>query len=273
MTFSATPLLKWPGGKRRVIPSLTPYFPEQYSAYYEPFLGGGAVFFHIQPHNAHLSDINEELINVYQTVKTHPEELITELSSPEYINTEINFYHIRGWDREENFTHKTHIQRAARTLYLNKTCFNGLYRLNSKGQFNTPYGKYSNPTILNIHNIRESSKMFNELNTTFTTHSYTTALENLPKNSFIYLDPPYIPLTPTASFVGYSKEGFTAANHQHLAQLAAKLKEHHTVLISNSDTPTTKKIYHQFTPSSITVARSVGAAAATRTKAPELILH
>src|SRR5699024_1808976 len=148
------PILKWAGGKRQLLPVISPLLPEKYSTYIEPFIGGAAVLLHLQPKNAIINDYNAELINVYKVVKESPEELLTELEYHSKMNTEIgkeHFYSIRAWDRDPDTfpTNYTDVQKAGRIIYLNKTCFNGLFRVNSQGQFNTPYGKYVNPNIIN----------------------------------------------------------------------------------------------------------------------------
>ena len=142
-----SPILKWVGGKRQLLDDIIPNINKNCSTYIEPFLGGGAVLFELQPSKAIVNDYNSELINVYTVVRDHPEELIQKLEEHKEKNTEDYFYEIRGLDRTKDFTKLSDIDKAARILYLNKTCFNGLYRVNSSGQFNSPYGKYKNPNI------------------------------------------------------------------------------------------------------------------------------
>ena len=149
------PFLKWVGGKGQLLAELRNRLPAHFNSYHEPFIGGGALFFALQPQNAHLSDINPELINCYQVVRDDVDELIEDLQK--HIYEKDYFYKIRAADRTESFKDWTNIQKASRLIYLNKTCFNGLYRVNSKGQFNSPFGRYTNPTICNAENLRACS--------------------------------------------------------------------------------------------------------------------
>ena len=273
-TSGTKPLLKWPGGKRRVIPYITQYVPHQYDTYYEVFFGGGALFFHQQPKKAVLNDINPELINLYKTIQNMPERLITELQKPKYVNTEENFYVIRNLDRTATtYNALTNVEKAARTLFLNKTCFNGLYRVNKNNQFNTPYGKYENPTICDsklIHNTHTLLTGDIELSN----QSFATVLENITTpNNFIYLDPPYIPLTPTSAFTAYSADKFDYINQVELRTLAEKLDAAgNFILLSNSDTPITRELYQNFTIKPIQVTRSISAASTSRTKVGEVLI-
>ncbi|MBS4064565.1 MAG: Dam family site-specific DNA-(adenine-N6)-methyltransferase, partial [Chitinophagaceae bacterium] len=160
------PVLKWAGGKRQILNEISKYIPKNFNTYYEPFLGGGSVLFNIQPINAVVNDMNSELINMYQVVKDNVEELIQYLKA--YRNNEEYFYKIRNLDRDKNIFNKlNHIERASRLIYLNRTCFNGLYRTNKSGEFNAPFGKYDNPTILNKDLLRAISKYFNIANIKF----------------------------------------------------------------------------------------------------------
>lgn len=269
-----TPLLKWPGGKKRVLPEINKYVPNLYNTYYEPFLGGAAVFLNIKPQKAVISDTNWELINLYNTVKTNPTELIEELSKPFYENSKEQYQIVRNLDREETYSSLTNIQKAARTLYLNKTCFNGLYRVNSKNQYNTPYGYYTNPTIVNKPLITEIHKIFNNENITMLHSDYLTTLNTVTgDNNFVYLDPPYIPLTATSAFTAYTKDKFNESNQRELADKAQELNNNgNYVLLSNSDTELTREIFKDFILAPIQVQRSVSANKTSRVKAKELLI-
>ena len=144
-TVALRPFLKWAGGKRQLVPELLKYVPAAYDRYYEPFIGGGALLLRLQPDAAVISDRNSELINCYQVVKHSVDDLIKNLQ--QHYNEAAYFYELRGWARQAEFASKTSVQRAARIIFLNKTCYNGLFRVNSKGQFNAPFGRYKNPTI------------------------------------------------------------------------------------------------------------------------------
>ena len=202
------PILKWVGGKRQLLGSLSPLFPEGYDVYCEPFLGGGAVLFHLKPGRAVVNDVNEDIINLYRVVKTDVESLIDKLKTFE--NTSECYYQVREWDRDRvAYANMSSVDRAARVLFMNRTCFNGVYRVNSKGFFNVPYGRYKNPIIVDEVNLRAVSRYFNEANIDFRFGDYADIFGDLPQNSFVYLDPPYDPVSDTANFTGYAKGGFS----------------------------------------------------------------
>ncbi|HEO6894912.1 TPA: Dam family site-specific DNA-(adenine-N6)-methyltransferase, partial [Streptococcus agalactiae] len=203
-----SPVVKWVGGKRQLLPEIKKYIPSKISTYVEPFLGGGAVLFELQPKKAIVNDFNSELINVYQVIKDNPEELIFSLENHKQLNNEDYYYKIRGLDRTEGFDDLTNVEKASRILYLNKTCYNGLFRVNRSGQFNTPYGKYKNPNIVNEVTIRAMSKYLNKNSIKLMNGDYKEALKNLRKGAFVYFDPPYLPISSSSSFTGYTENGF-----------------------------------------------------------------
>ena len=163
------PVVKWVGGKRQLLPEIKKYSPKKYNTYFEPFVGGGAVLFELQPKNAIVNDINKELINLYSVIQNNVDDLIEKLSDTEsYSNTSDCYYRVRELDREpQKYNKMTGVDRAARILYLNKTCYNGLYRVNSMGEFNSPFGSYKNPNIVNSITLKAVSKYFNESNIKF----------------------------------------------------------------------------------------------------------
>lgn len=266
------PLLKWLGGKRRVVPHILPYIPENYNLYYEPFFGGGAVYLHLLPEKAVISDVNKPLINVYQQVKENPEALIEELEHERWKNTLEDYLEIRALDREEEFEEVSDLFKAARILYLNKTCFNGLYRENKKGQYNAHFGHYKDPQIKNPELIREMSKQFNR-GTEIKLAGFQESLSQVEGTSnLIYLDPPYIPLNTTSYFTSYSKDGFNDDDHVSLAEKMRELDEKgNYVLMSNSDTPRTAEIYKDFHFIKIQVGRSISAKGTSRGKVGEIL--
>ena len=200
-----SPVLKWVGGKRQLLNDIIPMIPKNCSTYVEPFIGGGAVLFELQPKKAIINDFNSELINVYTVIRDYPEELIKELQFHKDNYTSEHFYAVREYDRKpEFFSQMTPIQKAARVIYLNKTCYNGLYRVNSAGQFNSPYGKYKNPNIVNETVIRAMSKYFNKNNIVIKNEDFKEALKGLRRGAFVYLDPPYMPISSSSSFTGYA---------------------------------------------------------------------
>ena len=178
MNIVLSPVVKWVGGKRQLLSDIVPLIPKTFSTYVEPFVGGGAVIFNIQPKKAIINDFNSELINVYKVIKYKPNELISALENHERLNSEEYFYEVRALDRNENYNVMTDIEKAARIIYLNKTCFNGLFRVNQAGQFNSPYGKYKNPNIVNTPVVLAMSKYFNENNIKIIDGDYKNALRN-----------------------------------------------------------------------------------------------
>ncbi len=203
-----SPILKWVGGKRQLLDQIRPFIP-QFSTYYEPFIGGGAVLFDIQPPKAIINDSNVELINVYNVIKDEPEQLIEMLHQHKEKNNKDYFYDIRGLDRDKaKYEKLNNVEKAARIIYLNKTCYNGLFRVNSLGEFNSPWGKYKNPNITNENTIRALSNYFNSADITIKCGDYRDVLVGVDKESFVYLDPPYMPISTSSSFTGYTANGF-----------------------------------------------------------------
>jgi DNA adenine methylase len=239
-----TPVVKWVGGKRQITNEIVKYVPK-FSTYYEPFLGGGAVLFELQPKVAVVNDINLELINIYKVIKNNIDELIENLKEHELKNGEAYFYRIREQDRDkERYNLLTQTQRASRLIYLNKTCYNGLFRVNKAGQFNTPFGNYKNPNIVNEYTLKAVSNYFNKIRITFTCKDFDEALKGARKGAFVYLDPPYDPISDTASYTGYDKGGFDQNDQIRLKNICDKLNEKGIkFLLSNSATNFIKDLY------------------------------
>lgn len=268
------PFLKWPGGKRRVLPEIKKYIPQSYERYYEGFLGGGAVLFDLQPNKASVSDINDELINTYQVIRDKYDALIDVLTVHSTNNSLEYFLDIRAKDRDLNaWGDVSDVEKAARMIYLNRTCFNGIYRVNSKNQFNVPFGKYENPKIVDEDNLKAISSWFKTIDISFSADGYQSTIIKAGMNDFVYLDPPYIPLTNTSSFVSYTKDGFDINDQIELRDLASDInQEGGYVLLSNSDTPQVRELYKDFHIEGISVHRSVGAAAGTRKTVGEVLI-
>lgn len=239
----AVPFVKWVGGKRQLLRQfrdLGLYPPEGFDpntrTYFEPFVGGGAVFFDLLPRNAVLSDMNKELVITYNAIKHDVEALIAVLKKHTYDKT--HFLNVRAQDIGK----LSHIEIAARFIYLNRSCFNGLYRVNAKGQFNVPFGRYTNPRICDADNLRKVAAVFKHV--TILHEDYSHVLARAKKGDFIYFDPPYHPLSVTASFTSYTANGFTAEDQIKLRDTFVTLhKRGCYVMLSNSSAPFIKKIY------------------------------
>lgn len=221
------PVVKWVGGKRQLLPEIKKYSPKKFNTYFEPFVGGGAVLFELQPKQAVINDINKELINLYSVIQNNVEELIEKLSDTNvYSNTSECYYRIRELDREpKEYNKLTGIDRAARVLYLNKTCYNGLYRVNSMGEFNSPFGSYKNPNIVNEITLRAVHKYFNESNIKFLNGDFEKTVKNAKKDDFVYFDPPYAPISKTSNFTGYNESGFGENEQIRLKELCDTLNK------------------------------------------------
>lgn len=266
------PVVKWVGGKRQILYQIKKYVPETFSTYYEPFLGGGAVLFELQPPKAVVNDINSELINIYEVIKDSVEELIGDLKK--YKNEEDAFYEKRELDRDkERYNRLTPVQKASRIIYLNKTCYNGLFRVNKAGEFNTPFGNYKNPNIVNEITLRAVSKYFNKARITFTCQDFEFVLKRARKGAFVYLDPPYDPVSDTASFTGYDKGGFDRNEQIRLKKTCDKLNEKGIkFLLSNSATDFIKELYRNYKIEIIQAKRAVNSRADKRGEIDEVLV-
>lgn len=271
---NVSPVLKWAGGKTQLLGQLTSLMPtEEITTYCEPFLGGGAMLFSIQPGVAYVNDINVGLMNVYNVIKHFPEALIAELSS--YENTAEFYYKIRELDRDaERFAALTAVEQAARFIYLNKTCFNGLYRENKQGQFNVSYGKYKNPDFVNAEGIRAVSQYFNTANIYFTSMDFSEVLKTLPSGSFVYLDPPYDPVSETANFTGYTRYSFTKDDHIRLKQCCDELTSRGIkFMLSNSNTNFIRQLYTGYFITEVSARRVINCNGNGRGGVTELIIR
>ncbi len=270
---SVAPILKWVGGKRQILPEIRKYIPEKFSTYYEPFLGGGAVLFDIQPSKAVVNDVNSELINLYQVVKDNVEDLIVDLSRHE--NDAAYFYEVRSWDRDHKiYSELSDIERASRIHYLNKTCFNGLFRVNSSGQFNTPFGRYKNPNIENVEVLRAVNKYFNEANVEFRNTDFEEAVKGIRKGAFVYFDPPYDPVSDSANFTGYDKGGFGKQEQERLKKLCDKLDERGIkFMLSNAATGYIRDLYDNYKIEVIKAKRAINSKGNERGDVDEVLVR
>ncbi len=266
------PILKWVGGKRQLLNEISPLIPSSPSLYVEPFIGGAAVLLDKQPKKALISDFNEELINVYRVVRDHPKQLIELLEGHERENSSDHYYEVRAQDRDASFSQVSNIERAARIIYLNKTCFNGLFRVNSQGQLNVPYGRYKHPNIVNEPGVMALSTYL-QGDIDIRCGDYAAALENLPKGSFVYLDPPYMPVSITSAFTGYTEGGFNYDEQVRLRDECLKLKEQGiSFLQSNSDCPAIHELYEGFSLEVVKAKRSINSKGDKRGAVNEVLI-
>ena len=275
----ARPFLKWAGGKGQLLPQLMARLPANFARYHEPFVGGGALFFHLwnsgRLHGgAVLSDYNQELIDCYIAVRDHVEELITLLLElrPRFSDREF-FYAIRRWDRQPGFAERPLVERAARTIFLNRTCYNGLYRLNNKGQFNAPFGNYKNPLIVDPENMRDASRALQHVE--LCRGDFADVLQRATPGDFVYFDPPYVPVSATASFTSYTHQGFGETEQHRLASVFAQLHEHGCyVMLSNSYTSFSSSLYAATANQDIVLAsRKINCDGKKRGEVEELIVY
>jgi len=266
----AHPFVKWAGGKRQLIPQMEEYLPKNYNKFIEPFVGGGALFFHMKPKMAVLIDINEDLINCYEVIKHNPFELIRSLKK--HKNEKEYYYQVRSADREiESFKKWTNVEKASRTIFMNRCCYNGLYRVNSKGEFNTPFGKYKNPKFcneMNLNAVHESLK-----NAIIVQGSFEKCLDYAEKEDFVYFDPPYHPLSETANFTSYTKDNFGKDSQIKLRDVFKTLDDRGCkVMLSNSYNEFILDLYNDFKIVVLNAKRAINSNASKRGKIKEILV-
>ncbi len=274
------PFLKWAWGKRYLLPEINKRMPKTYSNYIEPFLWGWAVLFDIQPKVAYVNDINPELINLYKIIRDDLDWLLKQLSKLASKNNPEDFYKIRWLDRDlKKFNKLSDTEKAARIIYLNKTCFNGLFRVNSQWQFNTPFWKYKNPNILNEEVLRAVSEYLNTADVHFSLGSFTDMIQYINKGDFVYLDPPYDPVSDTSSFTWYALDWFGKKDQEALRNFCVEVdKKWAKFLLSNSATDFIKTIYEEWDfkelyIDTVSVPRTINANANWRWEVDEFLVH
>ncbi len=264
-----TPFLKWPGGKRQLLRELLKHLPKGYNRFFEPFVGGGALFFRVKPEYGYISDINPDLINLYEVVQNNVEGLI--ISLEQHKNTEKYFYELRNADRREDYKYWSKVEKASRLLYLNKTCFNGLYRMNSDGHFNVPFGFYKNPNIIDEQNLMACSTLLKK--TEISLASFEAVKKKARKGDLVYFDPPYVPLNKTSSFTKYYKDDFDLDAQFALRELCDSLSSKGVLfMLSNSYTETVKDLYKNYNVKIVKANRAINCKGDGRGKINELII-
>jgi DNA adenine methylase len=271
---SPRPFIKWAGGKTQLISQYADYFPDGYLNYYEPFVGGGAIFFHLQPAKSLLIDINLELVNVYRCVRDHVDELIDRLEQHQQQHNSEHYYQVRSQlaASDDWFYQGNNVDRAARLIYLNKTCFNGLYRENSKGHFNVPLGSYKNPAIYDPEILRADAIALQSAQ--IEPGSFEQVLQYAQSSEdFVYFDPPYYPISPTSSFTAYNRYSFNEEKQVRLRDVVAELRDRGVkVMLSNSDCDFVRELYKDFNIHTIYATRNINCNAEKRGKITEVLV-
>ncbi len=274
----ASPFVKWAGGKGQLLAQFEPHFPAQFGGYVEPFAGGGAVFFHLynqgrlEGKNVVLLDRLEELINCYRVIQSQVEALIAALRrhEPHKLDEEY-YYEVRAWDRQAGYEERGDVERAARFIYLNRTCYNGLYRVNRQGQFNVPFGRYRNPTVCDAANLRAVQRALQGVK--LMTGDFARCLDVARAGDLVYLDPPYHPLSDTASFTSYTARDFGVPDQRRLAALFRALDRRGCrVMLSNSATDLIRELYGGYDQKEVQAIRAISSKADGRGAVAELLV-
>lgn len=267
------PFTKWTGGKRQLLPVIRELMPKTYNRYFEPFVGGGALFFDLAPKDAVINDFNAELINCYQQIKDNPQELIEILKIHQEYNSKEYYLDLRSADRDERIDMMSEVQRAARILYMLRVDFNGLYRVNSKNQFNVPYGRYKNPKIVDENLVSAISTYLNNNQIEIKKGDFEKAVLDVQPGDFVYFDPPYIPLSETSTFTSYTHEGFSYDDQVRLRDTFKKLSDVGAyVMLSNSSSFLVEELYRDFNIHYVEATRTNGAKSSSRGKISEIIV-
>jgi DNA adenine methylase len=269
------PFLKWAGGKRQLQEVLRANLPSQWDrnlkSYFEPFIGGGAMLFDLQPPQATISDRNPQLINCYEVIRDAVDELIEELK--QHSNEESYYYNIRDWDRNDILSTKNKIESASRIIFLNKTCYNGLFRVNAAGQFNVPFGRYKNPNIVDISGLKAVSEYLQTNKVSILNQDFQEAVNNAESGDFIYFDPPYDPVSSTASFTSYYVDKFDKDEQKRLKETVDDLSHRGChILLSNAYTDFIRDLYRDYEQVKVSATRSINSIATKRGKVEEILI-
>ncbi len=265
------PFVKWAGGKRQLLPELVKRIPK-FTTYCEPFVGGGALFFYLQPKKAIINDFNKDLINTYITIQNDVESLIQYLST--YKNDSESYYKIRELDRTPLFHRMSDTEKASRLIYLNKTCYNGLFRVNSMGEFNSPFGSYKSPNIVNEPTLRAIHNYFQSADIKFLSGDFEVAVKGLKKGTFVYFDPPYDPVSASSNFTGYTNLGFGKQEQRRLKEVCDTLNAKGIkFLLSNSATDFILDLYKEYKIEKISAKRVINSNANNRGNVDEVLIR
>lgn len=274
----AAPFVKWAGGKKKLLAQYQAYFPPNFGRYIEPFIGGGAVFFHLYNQGrladkpVVLIDHLGELINCYRVIQGQVEELILVLQAHEAHKSDADyFYEVRDWDRSPGYAQRSDVERAARFIYLNRVCYNGLYRVNRRGQFNVPFGRHRNPKVCDADNLRAVHAALQGV--TLLCADFDVCLARAEPGDLVYLDPPYHPLSATAHFTSYTSNSFGVEDQKRLAHLFRELDRRGCrVMLSNSHTELVRELYDGYEQVQVQAARAISSKAKGRGAIPELLI-
>lgn len=265
-----TPFIKWVGGKTKLLDQFMPLFPARFETYHEPFVGGGAVFFGLRPHTAVLSDINPRLVETWTVLREDPEALIRELDRLRAHHGRDTYYSARS--RFNARSAETAAERAALFIYLNKTCYNGLYRENTRGEFNVPVGRYTEPTVYDAANLMAVSRALQPV--TIRCEAFSEVLDRANPGDLVYFDPPYVPISSTSRFTGYHASGFDADLQVALARLFTMLARRGVyVMLSNSDAPFVRELYAGYSIHDIQAPRSINSKSDARGPVREVLVR
>lgn len=277
--MNAKPLIKWVGGKRKLIGEISSRLPEKFDTYVEPFVGGGAVLFHVlqmenAPSQVFISDANSEIANLYDVVKTEPARLHASLKTHE--NDPVYYKQMRDLDRMEIFSILDGVARASRFIYLNKTAFNGIWRVNRKGQNNVPFGKYKSVKLPTLDELEAVSRVLDSVDTIISCQGFEDSFVQHEDMSQVlyYLDPPYVPLSATASFDKYTGDGFGTEDHVRLRDFCNRIDASGSkFILSNSNTELVRELYKDYLIEEVDAHRLIGGRNASRDKVKELIIR
>lgn len=270
---SINPFTKWTGGKRQLLPELHKRKPIEFNNYIEPFVGGGAFLFSLEPKEGIINDLNEDLIFCYISIRDNLSELINFLELHRDRNSKDYYLKIRAQDRSENYSEMSPVERAARLMYMLRVNFNGMYRVNSKNYFNVPYGRYVNPKIIDSHNLKKIHNFLNNSDISIENKDYEIILDSSKEGDFVYLDPPYAPLSETSSFTSYTSQGFPLEEQIRLKKSLDRLNEKGVLFMqSNSASPLIFDLYSEYNIDLVKASRSINSDSAKRGKINEVII-